>query len=501
MAAQHPVQFTVEIGGYAATTNRTPFWLRANQYGIVPFSSPSQTVRLDLKAGYKLFQPRRRVNVAYGLSVAGNLEPVNPARADQLLHGVVLLPEAWVGLRLGAMELYGGRRREIFGLADSTIGTGSYSWSGNALPVPKIQLSIPTFTPIGFTHGWIEVLGGLAHGWLDPTGYVNHTFLHQSFGYVRIGRPSSIVRVVAGFNHQAVWGGYSQDLVKIGLAKDPNLPTGFQDLLAVALGNNSALTDTAAYTAFDQTNRVGNHLGTIDIGAEIDLVRHTLLFYRQNIYEAGALYYLTNITDGLHGVRLRRNNPTGLLQDLVFEVLNTTSQGGPLFTTMQRGKENYFNNQQFRDGWSYQNMTIGTPFIPPAWGPNGEKPYGYFTLNNRVRVWHLGMSGVLPGRWSRRPESVFEEGQPVTARVSTGRPRTRPLPTLPHYSIKLSYSRNYAINPMQPQFSGIVSVSLPLHWAGGLLLQGSAAVDAGDLYPASVGGYLGVRKVLANPTR
>ncbi len=505
MLAQRPIRFTAELGGYAATIGRTPFWLRANQYGIVPFSAPSQTMRFSVKSGYKLYQDRHRVNVAYGLSVVGNLEPAAvPART-----GSVLLPEAWVSLRLGRWELYAGRRRETTGLADSTIGSGSYSWSGNALPIPKIQIGIPVFTPVGFTNSRVSIMGGFAHGWLDPTGYVSHSFLHQSFAYVRVGRPSEVVRLIGGFNHQVVWGGYSKDLPATGLVKSPYLPASLRDYLAVVIGDNGGLSDTARYADFDLTNRVGNHLGTIDFGAEIDLVRHTLLIYRQNIYETGALYYLTNISDGLNGIRLRRNDPTGLWQDLVLEVLNTTSQGGPVFVLedpYKRGKNDYFNHQQFRDGWSYQNNTIGTPFIPPAWGPNGERPYGGFTRNNRVWVWHLGLSGVLPSRWSRRKESIFEENQAVTARVSTGPPRPKPLPILPRYSLKLSYSRNYGtynfpVPRMKPQFSGIASVSIPLRWLDGLLLESSVAVDVGELYPTSVGGYLGIRKVLTNTVR
>lgn len=65
----------------------------------------------------------------------------------------MIVPEAYLKARWGIFELSGGRRREIVGLLDTTLSTGSYAWSGNALPIPKIQLEIRDYAPIGFTKG------------------------------------------------------------------------------------------------------------------------------------------------------------------------------------------------------------------------------------------------------------------------------------------------------------------------------------------------------------
>ena len=475
-----PNQYTAEVGTYLASSGQTPFWLRANQYGIVPYHAP----QLTLRAGaYVDFDTTRRstgrwrdarFDVGYGVNVVANV-------SQNLLsyEKPILLPEAYVKARWAIFEGYVGRRREKFGLADSILSTGSYAWSGNAMPIPKIQVSIPEFTPIGFTKGWVAIQGTYAHGFLSASGYIQHTMLHQKTLYLRLGRPNSAIRLYGGFNHQVVWGGQATDTRGIPgtIPVGGKLPSGLIDYFYVVTGINNGRTDTVKYSYFDLTNRVGNHLGSIDLAMEVDLGRHTLYAYRQSLYEDGSLAALINIADGLNGVRIRRNDPNALVRDLLFEFLNTTSQGGPVFSfddAKHRGKDNYFNHQQYRDGWAYRQHTIGTPFIPPGLGVNGEYPYGTFTVNNRVTVFHVGAAGSLPIQWSGLES-------PVT------------------YVTKLSFSHNLGTyddpyRPARNQFSGYASVIAPLSVLGGMQLTGSVAADAGTLYASGVGVFLSVRK-------
>ncbi|GAB3897214.1 hypothetical protein GCM10028825_44420 [Spirosoma agri] len=347
------------------------------------------------------------------------------------------------------------------------------------MPVPKIQISIPVFTPIGFTKGWLAVQGTFAHGYLDAKGYIKNTMLHQKSLYLRLGRERDPIRIYGGINHQAVWGGQATDPTGIPgtIPVGGKLPNGLLNYFYVVTTLNSGRTDPQQYSFFDMTNRVGNHLGSVDMAVELDLVRHTLYLYRQNLYEDGSLFYLINIADGLNGLRIRRNDPDALVRDILFEFLNTTSQGGPEFIIDdpdKRGKDDYFNHQQYRDGWAYRQHTIGTPFIAPALGPQDQYPYGTFTANNRMYVFHTGLAGSLPWR-----------GTMLAGLIS--------------YQIKLSYSRNLGTydNPYQPirnQFSGYASIVTPLAILGGINLTGSIAIDEGKLYQNGVGGYISLKK-------
>lgn len=469
-SAQRPLRTWTELGTYVSS-RWTPFWLRSNQYGLVPVKSDLATFRLGGSIDYDSLRL-----VTHRLTVGGGLMAVGNAG----VAGGILLPEAYLKARLGIFELYAGRRRELFGLADSTLSTGSYAWSGNALPVPKIQLEIRSFTPLKFTKNFVAIKGSFAHGWLAGR-YVQHTLLHQKSFYVRLGKPKSHVKGYVGLNHQVIWGGESPDLLKTGLIKSAQLPSSFGDYLSLVSGlraSGSGIVDPTAYTDFDLTNRVGNHLGSVDLALELATKSFTYYLYRQNPYETGALFYGTSLADGLNGLRIRSTNPKAFIQQVLFEYLNTTSQGGAEFVIndpKRRGKVDYFNHAQYRDGWSYQEQGIGTPFIPPSLGPNGELPYGAFTNDNRVQVWHVGIAGNLFSRSSRWLLGPIR------------------------FQSKVSYSRNLGtyITPFsQPiyQFSGIVTISAPFTLLKGTLLTSSLGIDQGGLYPASTGFYIGLRK-------
>lgn len=478
-----PSQYVAEIGTYLSSSTETPFWLRANQYGIVPYRSPVATFRAGVHSAYDTTRygtgrwREAKYDIGYGFDVV-----VNGTQNGLSYERNVLLPEAYMKVRRGIWELYAGRRREKFGLADSTLSSGSYAWSGNAMPVPKIQIAIPNFTPIGFTKGWVAVQGTFAHGYLDANGYIQNPMLHQKSLYLRLGRKRDFMRIYAGLNHQVVWGGRVADASNLPstVQSSGELPSGVRNYFYVVSTLFPKSNDTSEYNHFDLTNRIGNHLGSIDAALEIDLASHTLYIYRQNLYEDGSLFYLINIADGLNGIRIRRNDNDAIIRDILFEFLNTTSQGGPEFIIddpLKRGKDDYFNHQQFRDGWAYRQHTIGTPFIPPALGPRDQYPYGTFTANNRVYVFHAGISGSLP---------------------LLGRALTNPIA----YQLKLSYSRNlgtynFPYSSTRTQFSGYASIMAPLAILGGLQLTGSVAVDSGTLYQNSVGTFVSLRKIIS----
>ena len=464
----------LEIGGLFSTDSRTPFWLQSNQFGTIPRTGSALTVRgggarvwtlgqrdpiSEWRRQHTTSEASPRWQAEVGAEVVANL--------GHTTH--LLLPQAYGAIRYGNWELFAGRRKQWFGLADSTLGTGSYAWSGNALPIPRIQVGLTRFTAVPFTKGWFSVLGSYSDGWFENTRPVTSELkLHQKQLYGRLGKPGGKVKLYAGFNHQVQWGGKSPYETT-----DGQMPRGLKNYFYMIVGKGRSDSD---FTNFDSTNRVGNHLGTIDFAFEINGTQANWFFYRQNIYEDGSLYYLTNIADGLNGVRIRRKNVGSenafSVREIVFEGLYTKSQGGSSFIIEEdkkRGRDNYFNHTQVRDGWSYYDRTIGTPFITPTSETIWKFPNyaDSFTNNNRVWALHLGMQGGLLGRFQWRT--------------------------------KLSYSSNGGVYD-QPfpvtvyQFSGMLSLQTQTPWLGGMILKGSVATDQGGLYPNTTGAMLSLRK-------
>ncbi|GAB3163089.1 hypothetical protein GCM10027291_02050 [Telluribacter humicola] len=345
---------------------------------------------------------------------------------------------------------------------------GSYAWSGNALPIPVIRFGLSQFTNVPMTRGWVAVQGFYADGLFENNRpNTSELKLHQKSLYIRLGTTQSRVRLYGGFNHQVQWGGKSRYNTV-----DGQMPTGFKNYIYAVTGMKP-FNANPNMDFFDYTNRVGNHLGTVDAAIEWIGKKYSLFLYRQNIYDDGSLFHLNNIMDGLNGIRLRiKNNESRAVtvHEVVAELLYTKSQGGTEFGYIRskQGRDNYFNNSQVWDGWSYYNRTIGTPFIPPSTETAPLWPSYKFTSNNRVAVVHLGLKGTLLYNyiWSTRFSYSSNSG---------------------------TYDVPFDTHPRQ--FSGMLTLQRRTSWLGGnTILTGTVATDIGNLYKNSTGLMLSIRK-------
>ncbi len=450
-----------------ATGSVVPFWLRANRFGSVPMQGMSGSFIAHAEKKYD--QSRKRF-FDWGFSLEGR------ANLGQTTEAVLI--EGHAKLKLGAFELRGGRTKEAMGLADSSLSSGSFSISGNALGIPKVEIRVPEFTHL-LGGKLFAFKGNLAHGWIGDIQtnrqqpgsgqyLMAGTYFHQKSLYGRLGKESWKLRFYGGFNHQVFWGDEEKRFGYFNLSDK-------ETFLYVLTGRMYKGT----------SSKIGNHLGTIDLGLELNLKNTKVMLYRQNFYEVGGLYYLANIQDGLHGLSVtRKTSSRAALQvkKILFEFLYTKNQAGePWSRNTPTGAENYYNNSEYNKGWSYKGLALGTPFLTTR--ANAKEgvpgpPYDYF-VNNRVVLFHTGLE------------------------ASVGRLRC---------TMKLSYSKNYgtwrtslpgyrsggpAIYTIPPtfglfipvnQFSGLLDLALPLK--DGLLVGGAVALDRGDLLENSAGAQL-----------
>jgi len=388
--AQAQVRYEAEVGAFAATAGTTPFWQRSNTYGTIPLENPFAYMRVGLSQEYD--STRRSQGKAkswawaYGISLH-----LNQGKQTQ-----ILLPEAYTKIRWKALEAYIGRRKEIMGLVDSSLSSGSYIWSGNALPMPKIQISIPNYVSV-LGHGLLAIKGNFAHAWFGKQKYVEGYYLHQKSLYGRIGREHAPFQFFAGINHQVQWGGRQVNNPENEFAK------GWYAYLYSFLPLKYVSTKAVnQLTIGDLENRVGNQLGSLDIAFKIKTSQKSIFIYRQNIYEqGGALLRLANIQDGLTGLSIENNKPKNSLfvKKILFEYFYSKNQGtNPILFTRQIGweLENYFTHFQYQDGWSYQSKTIGTPFITNTNETLAVFPENnQFINNNRIEAFYLGIDLVL----------------------------------------------------------------------------------------------------------
>ena len=452
-----------QVSGGAYLSGKTPFWLGANQYGLVPTEGPFVALQASVFKEYDSTTVSSGGKRKFGLGYGAQLR-VNAGKRSQ-----ILLPEAFLKLRFGAFELYGGRRKEMIGLIDTTLSMGSYIWSGNALPLPKIQISIPNYTSI-IGRGLISIKGAFAHGWFGKQAYTKGYYLHQKWLYGKIGRDSWRFNFYGGINHQVQWGGYSESL------KDDNIATknGFISAdpfvyLNVVLPIAWNIPTDGTYTPFETLNRFGNHLGSVDFGFSLKTSFADISFYRQSPYEDGQMPEVLLSMDGNYSLIFDLKKKE-YVNRISFGYLDTRRQGGEITKLAQWiGKkethygevQNYLNHSQYFEGWSYQSNGIGTPLIIPNQDLQEEfqkKDYKLFTVDNRIQAYFAAVSGKI-----MKYSYVFQSSLSSSMGM---------------FGLKRD-------NKLK-QFSGLVSVGIPLSKLN-LESKFNLAFDTGQLYGNIIG--------------
>jgi hypothetical protein len=378
------------LGGYT-THGVVPFWLRSNQYGSIPLDGASLSLIGSARKDYDLSRDKI---FDWGASFEG--------RANLGQGSNLTLIEGYGKIRLSIFEFRAGRSKQIMGLCDTMLTSGSWAVSGTNLGIPEVEVSIPEFFIIpglgqlfafkgNFSHGWMGVLPLGATPWSryevgDTVRLVS--YLHQKSLYGRFGKPSWRLKLYGGFNHQVVWG-HEQGYYNDDYTLSP-LETYFYVTTGKRYSNGSI-----------HGERQGNHLGSIDIGIEYRFDKVKLFLYRQNFYEAGALAHLANIQDGLNGISIenkQQDDKAPIWNKLLFEVLYTKNQAGRIWSPEYGSPyEPYYNHGQYITGWSYLGTGLGTPFISTRSNIRAELPSApeeYF-INNRVMAFHLGFVGSM----------------------------------------------------------------------------------------------------------
>ena len=490
-AQQTGLSAYAEAGGYASSSDRTPFWLRANQWGRVPVEASIGTARL----GFNYQSPvtyvdstRRKARFNWSAGVEG---VTNIGTKPQILlaeyYGLMqwrwlekgvnnndkiqfLLPEAYGKLRWRWLELMAGREKQMIGIVDSTLSSGSYSWSGNALPIPMVRLGLPDYVPLGFLGRFVSIKGTFAHGWFNVP-YIKNAYLHQKTIHTRFGKPEKNVHGYLGLVHQVQWGGEAEYLKAGDLSINGKLPTDFYNYMrGVVLAQLTSNLINDQYNYFDGFNRIGNHIGHIDMAIDWRVKKTKFLLYRQHPFDDASSLQFQNLPDGLYGLSLQRNTgatSSFALKRLVLEYFDTRDQTHYVPGSRFSAGDNYFNHAQYREGWSYMKRTIGNPLLPTALETRKGFPddNGFFPANRTVS-YYMGL------------EAVIVQKVKMVTRISQG-----------HYL--LPSNSNYGSKVRQ--FSSLLSFEAPLsHW-GDTRIKAAVAYDKGGLYTESLGGYLGIK--------
>lgn len=351
--------------------------------------------------------------------------------------------------------------------------------SPNARPLPEVNFSMPAYTIVPFTRGWLQVKGDFAFGrsfdkdYLKdytsasskPSIYIDNILWHHKSAFLRIEDTAnnSPLFGTLGLEHWAQWGGTSTD-PKVG-----KQPQSIKDFMRIVFGREGGEGSTVS----DMINVLGNHYGSYYLGLGYKFRDASVLqAYHQHYFEDKSGTVFANGIDGLWGIEFNTKQ-LPWLKKVVVEFLTTKNQSGPMhFIDFDRekysgrggGADNYYNNGEYTTGVSYFNRGIGSPLlISPEYNGGGEIGF----KNNRVQSWHLGAEGNISSQVAYRLLLTTMEGwgrayKPFLAKKS---------------SVATLFEAAYS----HPRLAG---------WQ----FAGSVAVDTGDMVEKNTGFGLSIRK-------
>lgn len=382
-----------------STAGYLPFWQRTGHDGILPYTSAAVlTAGADLK-----YKADNGIFFETGTNLAAQAMTASTWKSGGV-NGIV--DRLYVSAGWKMLHLDVGMKPRERELGTLSLTGGNILFTGNARNMPGLNAWSDW---IWFEKGhWFGIRGNFAHyQMLDPR-YVTETMIHnKSFAFkVALGRK---VDLEAGLDHWAQWGGVSPAAGR--------RPSSFNDYLRVILAKKGG----GDATLSDQRNALGNHLGREYVRLTWRATAFDMVFqYDLPFEDGGQIIKLEPFPDGVYTLRFSFKEKQRFVNEILYEFANTTWQSGPVHDRpateeemskdygkyvywqdpdhhyygriVPGGKDDYFNNSEYRSGWTYYGRAMCLPLMIP-FAP-GEDGITRGIVSNRVRAHHIGLKGL-----------------------------------------------------------------------------------------------------------
>ena len=481
--------------GAVSSADPLPFWATANQWGLMPEHNGT----LVMARASTQYNPEHTWQWRWGASIGANLDGGNPGAATPRKTSVnPLIDELYVSLKWKVFSVDLGMKHDPLDFYGASPALGSLSStgghivaSGNARTMPGYTLHLdPVPIPLTKRHAWIY--GSFGDYKTLDSRYMQGTLVHRTKAYLLV----NITRQLdfrLGLDHYALWAGSNANV--------PAMPASFANYFRVITGHSAGSSGTMS----DQLNVIGDQGGgevwRFDYRGDgwHATAQHDIP------YNDGSGMGFQNFPDGVNTLAFSWDNKDRWVSDIVYEFAYTMWQSGTFHdrpTTEEErqhrdpadqyhywhaiygGLDNYFNNSDYRSGWTHFGRMIGCPFISPKGTHAGTWTSHGITLgieNNRVKVHHIGIGGklwrVAPYRlmlsWSRNYGTY---SAPYTGKSQIGEP--------------WGTVHETPLHQVSAAFTGEVPLRRGLDLTWGLF------ADRGQLLPDNYGLTLGVRYTL-----
>ena len=350
--------------GQLFSENESPFWMHTNKRGRVDektnlFGLISATANLDLAADSK-------ATFGGGLFYKDGYE--DGVKLDELYFSVNSNKFNFV---------VGKKQREDLFHGLSAVNE-NILWSLNAAPMPGIRFLITDPLFLFNDHG-IGVKFSLEEYLMDEDRYIDQTRVHHKSFHI-VYRSQRNFQIDIGAQHFVQWAGYSEEFGQ--------LPQSWEDYFRIFTGRASE----GDVGNGQEVNALGNQIGSYEIKIKTKIRDVDFKFIYNHIFEDASGLKGGNFPDGRYAVYFEDNRDTfwgtSWLKALMYEFYYTKNQSRSRVSSEVDGADNYFNNNLYRSGWTYNNQVLGVPFILL-----NENRFRIGT--NILTVHHLGLRGRL----------------------------------------------------------------------------------------------------------
>ena len=385
MLAQQLSSF-VEYGTTLHTGDNTPLWQVSNQQGL---TSLDNNTYIRGGISYKHQLGKWKFEEALDLVAAAGFSTTS-----------FIVQQAYVDIRYKWFGFFAGSREQNSPLLNQELSSGGMTWSGNARPIPQVQIGIPEYVQLLPRLG---LKGEISYGWFTDNKYQREQVgekywytksikYHHKEGFLRIGIPKGKWQLELGMTLDTQFGGY-----KIGGSESGDLGNGWKDYVRVFFpGHGREDGPVGEHLAF-QGNFLGSEYIKMTYRPKEDF---SISAYLDNHFDDFSAMAKLNGWDGLWGVEYKSNHRQAI-NGIVIEYLQTTNMSGPLHGLQNSvvgktgGADNYYNNGYY-PGWAHWGMAIANPLIAsPIYNKDGDMSFKY----NRVKALHLGWSGDISSEW------------------------------------------------------------------------------------------------------
>jgi len=345
------------VNGLFYSSDESPFWFYSNQRGRIDETTNFSTF-INSSASYAL-SDNATVTAGVGL-----LYHDGYSEKLQLDESYLSFDNSWLNAFAGRMQ-----RVELYNGLSAT--NENILWSLNARPLLGVGLKtnrtiyISKSAGLGFEAAIEEFITD------DEDRFVKDTRIHHKSFHLIFDKYEKF-QLKIGLQHFVEWAGTAPVFGK--------LPSSFDDYISVFTGTSG--NDSVGG---QEVNALGNQMGSYEVYLNTVISHYDVQLIYNHLFDDGSGRVLANTPDGRYGIFIEDRNKGNWVDSFIYELYYTKNQSKNSPTT--DGQDNYFNNNLYRSGWTYEHRVLGVPFITLD---NNR----FRIANNTVLVHHFGISGI-----------------------------------------------------------------------------------------------------------